>query len=164
MRSQKSSQDCWWSYAFPSNIWFVLVEILCTSIRMVGGALELQLCSESFCTHFLYTSCLKFRVEFFGEHQPSSAKILLINLSNQHHRALNNLVYSPFAPQMRNSVPTSASPAWSCRWGVCAMQAKGDLKLERDFIKRELLVLGEDIPANEFERSNVLMQIVSRVN
>ena len=44
------------------------------------------------------------------------------------------------------------------------MQAKGDLKLERDFIKRELLVLGEDIPANEFERSNVLMQIVSRVN
>ena len=44
------------------------------------------------------------------------------------------------------------------------MQVKGDLKLERDSIKRELLVLGEDIPANEFERSNVLMQIVSRVN
>lgn len=43
------------------------------------------------------------------------------------------------------------------------MQTKADLKLKRDSIKRELLVLGEDIPANEFEKSNVLMQIVSRV-
>ena len=54
--------------------------------------------------------------------------------------------------------------AWetSCL-GRCAMQTKADLKLKRDSIKRELLVLGEDIPANEFEKSNVLMQIVSRV-
>ena len=111
---------------------------------------------------FLYST--HFRVEFFGEHQPSSDKILLINLSNQRRRAINNLVYLPFAPQMRKSVPTSASPVWSCRRGPRAMQVKGDLKLERDSIKRELLVLGEDIPANEFERSNVLMQIVSRVN
>ena len=40
---------------------------------------------------------------------------------------------------------------------------KLDLKERRDTTKRELLALGEEIPVNEFERSNVLMQMVSRV-
>ena len=41
---------------------------------------------------------------------------------------------------------------------------KWDLKQRRDTIKRELLLLGDDVPQNEFERNNMLMQTVSRVS
>lgn len=37
------------------------------------------------------------------------------------------------------------------------------LKQERETLKRELISLGEDTPVNDFERSNLLMQMIAKV-
>jgi hypothetical protein len=37
------------------------------------------------------------------------------------------------------------------------------LKQKKDFIMRELDLIGEDTPASDFERSNLLVQMVSKV-
>jgi hypothetical protein len=37
------------------------------------------------------------------------------------------------------------------------------LKQKKDFIMRELDLIGEDTPVSDFERSNLLVQIVSKV-